>query len=645
MSSFRFNVVTLPLALLTAVCGALLAQAVVRDYHNIESRALESAVLIMRELETTLAPRISAEDPNVFQSLHDHGLFPAGIARFRAYNAEGTLVAVARNNEAERWAWTPVLTWLSKRGVLPEEAPPIMRPILDSEGVQVGTLIVDMGIYAAFGRSVQSWFGIVLACFIAIGLYALRASAFARRRIRHVDALGEFARNIRDGHASRHLKLEGPPEFALLQDALNELSDAKRARVASQRFIGNVLESMPDSLIVVNPDSTIRSVNKATLELLEYDEHELTGRQFSIICSADGQHLTCDRLDEFLGSGARRDTEVIYTSKTGERIPVSLSGSAILGPHGRGTGYVCIGTDIRPRKRADAEQQTLHKKILQTSHQAGMAEVATSVLHNVGNVLNSVNVSATLIADRLRDNEVKRLTKAAALLKEHEHDLVKFLTEDDRGHALPGYFVMLAEQMDANQRHLLDEVESLTQNVGHIKSIVSAQQQLSKSSSLIETISPSELLGDALRMSEKIADLSHIRLIRRFDRVPDLSTDRHRVIQILVNLIRNAVSAMADCKPGKATLTVSLCPKPDDSGFARIQISDTGHGIDPSMQAKIFTLGFTTKKDGHGFGLHSAALAAKELGGSLEMHSDGPGCGATFIFDLPLAHTTVSEAA
>ena len=645
MSRFRFNVVTLPLGLLTAITAALLARAVLSDYAIAHERSLETAELVAFRCQESLADDIIAKNTHAFEPWLARGSLPFGIARLRAFDANGTLIAETTGTRIEHTSLTPMVRWLVARGVFPESDPPIIRPIYSADRVQVGTAIIDMDLYGEFAHALQGWVIVGLVCSIVIGLATLWWAAFAKRRNEFLIMLSHFAAHMQHGYGRRRLEHSVPHEFVALTDALNDLADAQATQEAAKRFISNVLESMPDSLIVVNPDSSIRSVNKATLDLLGYNEEELGNRQFSIICSADGQHLTPERLDEFLGSGSRRDTEVVYTSKSGEPIPVALSGSAITDGSDRRTGYVCIATDIRPRKLAEAEQQALHDKFIQTSRQAGMAEVATGVLHNVGNVLNSVNVSATLIADQVRDSEVDRLLRATALLKDHEHELPDFLANDEKGRALPKYLVALTKQIAADQNRLFDEVDSLTRNVGHIKTIVTTQQQLAKSSSLIETIAPSDFVEEALEMSGKIADRSQIRLIRRFSRVPDVKTDRHRVLQVLVNLISNAVDAMIECSSGKATLTLGIMTSPDDDKIVRITVSDTGQGIDADVLTKIFTLGFTTKVDGHGFGLHSAALTATELGGTLNVSSKGPGRGAMFTLDLPMEQDAKRDAA
>jgi PAS domain S-box-containing protein len=645
VSRFRFNVVTLPLGLLTAIAAALLARAIVYDFIDAEQRSLEAATLVADRCQATLADAIIAEDANAFDAWLANGPLPYGVERIRAFDATGKRIAEVNDRHIDHTSLTPMVRWLAENGIFPEPRSSIMRPVFDNQQRQVGSAIVDLDLYGEFAHALEGWVVVGLVTCIVISLFSLWSSSFAKRRSQFLSLMSHFAAHMQQGHGMSRLECRIPSEFSSLTDALNDLAGTQETQEAARRFISNVLESMPDSLIVVNPDSSIRSVNKATLKLLGYSEEELGDRQFSIICSADGQHLTPERLDDFLGSGSRRDTEVIYTSKFGERIPVALSGSAITDSSNRRTGYVCIATDIRPRKRAEAEQQALHNKFIQTSRQAGMAEVATGVLHNVGNVLNSVNVSATLIADRVRDCEVKRLLQATALMEEHMDDLPQFLTQDAKGSALPNYLIAISRQIAADQGQLFDEIDSLTRNVGHIKTIVSTQQQLSKSSSLIEMIAPDRLVEEALEMSGKIADRSHIRVIRKFEHIPDVETDRHRVLQVLVNLINNAVDAMAESDSARSNLTIGITLSPDNDESVRITVSDTGVGIEEDVLTKIFTLGFTTKEDGHGFGLHSSSLTMTELGGTLNVSSDGPGTGASFTLELPVRQSIRSSVA
>jgi PAS domain S-box-containing protein len=300
---------------------------------------------------------------------------------------------------------------------------------------------------------------------------------------------------------------------------------------------------------------------------------------------------------------------------------------------GKAVGVVISFRDITERKQAEAELENVHKQLLDASRQAGMAEVATGVLHNVGNVLNSVNVSATLLADNLRKSKASNLAKVTALLQEHHAHLGAFMTTDPKGKQLPVYLGRLSEHLAAEQAALLSEIDLLRTNIEHIKDIVTMQQSYAQVSGVIETVKVADLMEDALRMNAGALTRHGVQLIRDYAPVPAISIEKHKVLQILVNLIRNAKYACDESPQSDKRLTLRVTNGDDR---VRIAVIDNGVGIPAENLTRIFAHGFTTRKDGHGFGLHSGALAATELGGALLAHSDGPGKGATFTLELPV---------
>ncbi len=282
-----------------------------------------------------------------------------------------------------------------------------------------------------------------------------------------------------------------------------------------------------------------------------------------------------------------------------------------------------------------AELTEAHKQLVLTSRQAGMAEVATNVLHNVGNVLNSVNVSAETVAGKIRHFRISSLKNVAQLLREHEHDLPDFLTKDLRGKELPSYLVKLAENLAEPQKSILDEVKLLQNNIEHIKQIVSMQQSHARVAGVHETLDVVEIIEDAINICGISLTRHGVSLVREFQEVPPVVLDRHKVMPILVNLLSNATQALAQAGELKL-LKVRVLQGEGDSVL--IKVIDNGAGIAPENLTRVFQHGFTTKKDGHGFGLHSGALAAREMGGKLTADSDGIGCGAVFTLELPLSN-------
>ncbi|HVU33763.1 MAG TPA: PAS domain S-box protein [Opitutaceae bacterium] len=300
---------------------------------------------------------------------------------------------------------------------------------------------------------------------------------------------------------------------------------------------------------------------------------------------------------------------------------------------GKIIGTFGISKDITALKRAEEDLERVNRQLIEASRHAGMAEVATGVLHNVGNALNSVNVSTSVVLEQVRASRAAYVAKAAGMLQEHTANLAEFLTVDPKGQKLPAYLAALGETLVQEQETLTRELEELRRNVDHIKEIVAMQQTYARVAGVMEPVPIAEVVEDAIRMNSAALARHEVELIRDYATTPVITTDRHKVLQILVNLLRNAKYACDESGRTDKRITVSI--RPDERKVA-IGVRDNGIGIPPENLVRIFSHGFTTRKGGHGFGLHSGANAAKELGGALEVESAGPGQGASFTIQLPL---------
>jgi len=278
------------------------------------------------------------------------------------------------------------------------------------------------------------------------------------------------------------------------------------------------------------------------------------------------------------------------------------------------------------------ELEDIHKQLVAASRRGGMAEIATNVLHNVGNVLNSVNVSTGLLVESVKKSKIARLAQVVGLLQEHAPDLGEFITQDPKGKQVPGYLAQLSEHLVAEQTAMVNELDSLRRNVEHIKEIVAMQQSYATFGGVTEIINVVDLVEDSLRLNEGAMNRHRVEIVREFEPVPPMNVEKHKILQILVNLMRNAKHACQDADRTDRRLTVRVA---NGAGRIKISVMDNGVGIPPENLTRIFNHGFTTRKDGHGFGLHSGALAAKEMGGSLTVQSAGVGQGATFTLELP----------
>jgi signal transduction histidine kinase len=295
-------------------------------------------------------------------------------------------------------------------------------------------------------------------------------------------------------------------------------------------------------------------------------------------------------------------------------------------------------TADRLKAEKDGTEKT-HKEMLDVSRKAGMSEVATAVLHNVGNVLNSVNISAAVVSDHIAEFKIQNIGQVARLMREHTDDIGDYLTKDPKGKQLPDYLAKLATHLGNEQTLVLKEIGFVRTKIEHIKQIVSTQQSYGKVMGLAENIRMEDLVEDVLRLQAVELAEHQVNLKREYSpKMPEIIVDKHKVLQILLNLLSNAKHACLESEQAPKEVNIRVA---NGSGRIQVVVSDNGVGIAPANLKKIFNHGFTTRKKngGHGFGLHGSALAAKELGGSLDVNSEGPGKGATFTLEIPVERT------
>lgn len=328
----------------------------------------------------------------------------------------------------------------------------------------------------------------------------------------------------------------------------------------------------------------------------------------------------------------RPDGTTAFVNEHGQAAKLMLDGKVLRG----------IILDMTAQRENEASTQGMHKMMVEASRQAGMAEIATGVLHNVGNVLNSLNVGAKLLAERLKKSRMDKLCQATVLLKEHLPDNMDFFINDKRGQVLPGYLVELSAYLRDEQNRLDATVSDMIERIEHIRDMIMLQQSHSTVRTLWEPLDMATVMDEALRL-EMDVNIAHqqVQVERHFADLPPIYSARGLLLQILVNLLANACQAMGDLPAAQRKLTLRIVPHGEDK--VRISVEDTGCGIQPKHLTSIFTQGFTTKTDGHGFGLHHACLLAQDLGGVLKAESEGLGKGARFILEIPAREDAASS--
>lgn len=421
-----------------------------------------------------------------------------------------------------------------------------------------------------------------------------------------------------------------------LQAQIQERERAEAAlRIAEEKYrkifensTEGIFQTSPEGEYLVSNPTLARMYGYESVKELQSEMHDISGRLYVQPSRRDEFKRLMEQQGTIHGFESeiyRKDRSVIW---------IAESARAVRDSAGKVTYYEGTVTDITERKQNEIELEKIHQKLVDASRRAGMAEVATGVLHNVGNVLNSVNVSANFVADSLRKSKLVSLPKVARLLLENSSHIGEFLTENPKGRQVPGYLNELASHLTNENQALVKKMEQLREHLDHIKEIVAMQQTYARVSGIVETINVTDLVEEALRLNSGALTRHQVEILRQYESHPVIQSDKHKVLQILVNLIANAKYACADTARPDRTIVLRVSASADS---VKIMVADNGVGIPPENLIRIFNHGFSTRSNGHGFGLHSGALAAEQLNASLVAESDGPGKGATFTLELPMS--------
>jgi PAS domain S-box-containing protein len=420
--------------------------------------------------------------------------------------------------------------------------------------------------------------------------------------------------------------------------ANQDITERKKAEAAlreSEERFKQVSEHAEEWIWEINSEGLYTYSSPIVEQVLGYKPEEIVGKKYfyDFFAQDEKEELKRSALEAFAKRECFRGFINPNVHKNGNIVILETNGTPVTDDEGNFCGYRGADRNITERKRAQKELERTHEKLLEASRTAGMAEVATDVLHNVGNVLNSINVSAGFIVDKMMNSKAKKLKKVTDMILEHADDLGTFLTKDQRGRHIPLYLTEATGLIIDEQADITEKVRSLTKNVEHIKQIIQAQQRYAKAGGVEIFTNINEIIKHALEINNIDPKQKGTNCILEFDELPEVRLDKQRVLQILVNLISNAKYALSISENQEKLLTIR-CHKHNENKL-HIEVTDNGIGISKENMPKIFRHGFTTKEGGHGFGLHSSALASMEMDGSLTAHSDGTGQGATFILELP----------
>ncbi len=407
-----------------------------------------------------------------------------------------------------------------------------------------------------------------------------------------------------------------------------KLQNTNVALSNAETKVRSLLESSPDFIINIDKNHTIQYINRP-------HEGQLFGYEIgkSIFESLDNQY------HDVLKNAIKRSFEasindIIETKK------IFLDGKVYwnefrLSPIVRNqsiNGIMLISTDITKRKLAEIELESTQKELLEKAHKAGMADTITDILHNVGNLLNSVVTSAQKMRTMTKESKIRELQMANRLLEKNMDNIESFISHNPKGKKLMQYYLVVEREMNKQHSSFQYHLERLNKKVDTIANVIMAQQSLASLGSYEEELDLNEFLAEILDLESSLFEASKIKIVKELHSIPVLKVQKTKLVEILINLIQNANDAMHETPLEDRTLTIST-NESNQSVF--VKISDTGHGIAKDNLSKIFSHGFSTKRKGHGFGLHSCANYMTEMGGKMWAESEGNG--ASFILQFPLS--------
>ncbi len=301
-----------------------------------------------------------------------------------------------------------------------------------------------------------------------------------------------------------------------------------------------------------------------------------------------------------------------------------------------------IMMNIDTRKKSEAKIAKLQAELIVTAREIGMSDVATFILHNVGNILNSVNVSVNIIEEELHGIYYQRLFEINKILEQNISNLTNYFLYDEKGKMTPIYLNKLITILSKKHKTLYKEIASLTKKLQHINEIMTTQTSFGRQASYYDKINIPEIIDDALKLTtSNDITLQGIVVNKKFYKDLLINADKVKVLQILVNLIQNAKESLNQVRGKNKVKEINIYfNKNIKTNSAQIIVEDNGVGIAKNKLTTIFSLGYSTKKYSRGIGLHSSAIAAREMNGKLRVESEGLGKGAKFILTLPLKTVT-----
>ncbi|MCP4756373.1 MAG: response regulator [Proteobacteria bacterium] len=421
----------------------------------------------------------------------------------------------------------------------------------------------------------------------------------------------------------------------------------------NERHYRTIIETAREGVWVVDSDARTTFVNRQLADMLGCFVEEMIGRNVTeFLFDEDVQDFV--QRHEILKKGQGGQYESRFRAQDGSELWGIISTNPIFDSDGEITATFAMIMDITDRKRAEEELagyrqhleelvkertqelERTHKELVEKAHKAGMADIASGIVHNVGNVLTSVKTSAQLINNVMAESLVDNLKMANELLRQNMDCLEEFILDNPKGKMLMQYYLKVEEGLVGEREQTLQLNDRLLEKVNAIADIIAAHQSYAGADSLMEESSLAKIVEDALTMKSERIEQHNIAIMKKFSEVPRVPIQKTKLLHVLINVIENAVEAMLEIPPQERKMTM-VVSRDENTEAVNITVRDSGPGVQQDNLERIFAYGFTSKKGRYGLGLHSSANYMTEMGGRIWAANNADDKGLTTSLQLPIS--------
>ncbi|MBN2348599.1 MAG: PAS domain S-box protein [Bacteroidales bacterium] len=406
----------------------------------------------------------------------------------------------------------------------------------------------------------------------------------------------------------------------------------KLFNITPETAADKIISTMNDALLLLDNNNKIVHTNKAFQQIFGTKNTLIAGKTIDTLQTVDKDFAKSVNL--LINKEELKNKMFTIKSPSNEILHINFSNSQLYDDTGKTIGNVCVISDVTELIGAQKELEVQHKLMLKMAHHAGMSEIATDVIHNIGNILNTITISIENMNAIIYNSKITGLKKATSLLEQNRSSSLDF-KKNKNCELLMDYFIKLDPELEKEQKQLLTESKLLLEKVNLIKEVIDTQQEYATARDFIESVNITSLVDEVIHIHENNFIRANIAVRKSvlINENLNIEAPKSKLVNVLLNVIKNAYDTLLE-KQGERFIDIQINSTNNERII--IKISDNGKGISEEILKNIFNYGFTTKPNGHGFGLHFCANVLKEMDGSIHVESKGPGKGSSFIITLPV---------